>query len=65
MIASLNGKVACLNIISSWSHSAPPFGGLHLLDSFFFFKYENFFLFYFIYFIYGCVGSSFLCEGFL
>ena len=28
--------------------------------SFFFF---NFYLF--IYFIYGCVGSSFLCEGFL
>ena len=28
--------------------------------------YVNFFFKYFIYlFIYGCVGSSFLCEGFL
>ena len=25
----------------------------------------NFFKNLFIYFIYGCVGSSFLCEGFL
>ena len=29
-------------------------------ESFFFF-----FLIFFIYFIYGCVGSSFLCQGFL
>ena len=31
------------------------------VHSFFFF---NFYLFIFL-FIYGCVGSSFLCEGFL
>ena len=30
---------------------------------FFFFKYVVFFIIYL--FIYGCVGSSFLCEGFL
>ena len=28
-------------------------------------NYHDFFLNLFIYFIYGCVGSSFLCEGFL
>ena len=32
----------------------------------FFFKQQLLFiLFLFIYFIYGCVGSSFLCKGFL
>ena len=32
----------------------------------FFFKYFfTWFIYLFIYFIYGCVGSSFLCEGFL
>ena len=34
--------------------------------SFFFFNYLLYFFFYFIcLFIFGCVGSSFLCEGFL
>ena len=35
--------------------------------SFFFFLIGSIFFFQilFIYFIYGCVGSSFLCEGFL
>ena len=33
---------------------------------FFFFKLWFYFIYLFIYlFIYGCVGSSFLCEGFL
>ena len=33
---------------------------------FFFFFFKDFFIYLFIYlFIYGCVGSSFLCEGFL
>ena len=31
---------------------------------FFFFKLYNFYLFIYL-FIFGCVGSSFLCEGFL
>ena len=39
--------------ISSSSHHRPP--------QIFFFN----FIYLFIYFIYGCVGSSFLCEGFL
>ena len=34
-----------------------------LRNTFFFFKYL-FYLFIYL-FIYGCVGSSFLCEGFL
>ena len=40
---------------------------LYLLSiSFFWCGCKLFFLFFFIYFyIYGCVGSSFLCEGFL
>ena len=33
-------------------------------DLFFFFKGLDF-IYLFIYFIFGCVGSSFLCEGFL
>ena len=33
--------------------------------SFFFFNFIYLFIYLFIYFIFGCVGSSFLCEGFL
>ena len=37
-----------------------------LLELFLFFFFFNFFIYYlFIIFIFGCVGSSFLCEGFL
>ena len=44
--------------------------GSSIVSFFFFFFFKDFFLmwtiFKFIYlFIYGCVGSSFLCEGFL
>ena len=35
---------------------------IYLFIFFFFFKKFTFF-YLFIYFIYGCVGSSFLCEG--
>ena len=28
-------------------------------------NHKTFFIYLFIYFIFGCVGSSFLCEGFL
>ena len=40
---------------------------LHSPIEFIFFYFLFFIIFYFIYlfFIYGCVGSSFLCEGFL
>ena len=34
------------------------------LEHFFFFFFFIFFFFFF-FLIYGCVGSSFLCEGFL
>ena len=38
--------------------------GIFCVSSFFFFFFFNFYLFIYL-FIYGCVGSSFLCEGFL
>ena len=49
--------------------TAPP-GKFPLIRFFFFLRFACFFFIYlFIYFknlfIYGCVGSSFLCEGFL
>ena len=55
------------------TNSAQGFSFLHilvntcyLLPFFFFFNREHFLFSNFIYlFIYGCVGSSFLCEGFL
>ena len=47
--------------------TSPLRNGITMVTSLPFFFY--FILFYFIYlinlFIYGCVGSSFLCEGFL
>ena len=39
-----------------------PFMNLGLFKKYF---YQHFFLNLFYVFIYGCVGSSFLCEGFL
>ena len=48
------------NLIIKAFYSSPPFRHYLIFLSFFFF------LILFIYlFIYGCVGSSFLCEGFL
>ena len=41
---------------------------MNVADHFFFSQNINFFLRYYLFiylFIYGCVGSSFLCEGFL
>ena len=48
-------------------HDFPDSTPLFLPPMFFFFKQQLLFifLFLFIYFIYGCVGSLFLCEGFL
>ena len=42
-------------------HSVP----VNLQEDNFYFLFCNFFFLIFILFIYGCVGSSFLCEGFL
>ena len=39
---------------TEWAKEQPAYGGFYL------------FIYLFVYlFIYGCVGSSFLCEGFL
>ena len=43
--------------------------GISFLFSFFFFLHSSFYLFFIFFkinlFIFGCVGSSFLCKGFL
>ena len=36
-----------------------------LNGNFFFIRTEDLFIYLFLLFIFGCVGSSFLCEGFL
>ena len=52
MVVATTGELAFLRGINIFEHLQP-------------FRYCTTTLFLFIYFIFGCVGSSFLCEGFL
>ena len=60
ILASFSIVESCCQEVASWSRTT-FLNLIILLFLFYFFLFLNF-----IYlFIYGCVGSSFLCEGFL
>ena len=68
-VASLRDAAATSTLAKMKSEYSPVFPVKYecfiVLVCFLFFVFLNLLFIYFYIFIFGCVGSSFLCEGFL